>query len=158
MGCIAWMARLMYIAGVLHIRYIKNPIWTRREFYRVPAEELIDDNIRRRRVEREGPKMIRKIWDPHHMTTMNLIPELRAMRCKKRYNNEFRKRERCRMRYKGRPTAIRSGLRLITTGEIFYFCDPRVGRNCFRMHFEQESIRKKKKVSSITIYLTFSTL
>ena len=25
-------------------------------------------------------------------------------------------------------------------GEIFYFCDPRVGRNCFKLHVEEEHL------------------
>ena len=75
--------------------------------------------------------------------TMNLIPELRATRSKKRHKNgtmtKFCKQVGCRMCCKVRPTTIFSACD-DNDGEILYFCDPLVGRNCFRMHVEQEHL------------------
>ena len=75
--------------------------------------------------------------------TMTLIPELRATISKKRHKNgtmkKFCKPGRYRMCYKGKPTTICSGCD-DNDGENIYFCDPRVGRNCFRMHVEQEHL------------------
>ena len=130
-------AQLMYrgcATDTLH----KEPDPYQQEFYCVLAEELIDNNIQRRRGTRRSQR------DPQNMRsasndTMNLIPELRATRSKKRHKNgtmkKFCKQGRCRMYYKGRPTTtcLACG---DNDGEILYFCDPRVGRNCFRMHFE----------------------
>ena len=75
--------------------------------------------------------------------TMNLIPELRATISKKRHQNgtmkKFCNQGRCRICYKGRPTTICSDCD-DKDGEILYFCHPQVGRNCFRMHVEQERL------------------
>ena len=87
----------------------KKPDMDQQEFYCVLEEELIDNNIRRRRGTRRSQR------DPKNMRfashdTMNLIPELRATRAKKRHKNgtmtNFCKQGRCRMCYKGRPTTI----------------------------------------------------
>ena len=70
--------------------------------------------------------------------TMNLLPELRATRSKKTQNGtmtKFCKQGRCRMCYKGIPTTIYLACD-DNDGKILYFCDPRFGRNCFRMHVE----------------------
>ena len=45
------------------------------------------------------------------------------------------------MCYKGIPTTICSACD-DNDGEILYFCDPRVGINCFRMHVEQEHLTR----------------
>ena len=87
----------------------EEPDRDRKEFYCVLAEELIGNNIRRRRGTRRsqnGPQNMRSA--SHDM--MNLIPELRATRAKKRHKNatmtKFCNQGRCRMCYKGRPTTI----------------------------------------------------
>ena len=106
------------------------------------TEELIDNNIWRKRGARRSQR------DPQNMRSashdmMNLIPELQATRAKKRHKNgtmtKFCKQGRCRMCYKGRPTTICSACD-DNDGEILYFCDPRVGRNCFKLHVEQEHL------------------
>ena len=51
------------------------------------------------------------------------------------------------MCYKGRPTTIFSACN-DNDGEILYFCDPRVGRNCSKMHIEQEHLFLKKCYSA----------
>ena len=75
--------------------------------------------------------------------TMNLIPELQATTSKKRHKNgtmtKLCKQGRCRMYYKGHPATICSACD-DNSGEILYFCDPQVGRNCFKMHIEQEHL------------------
>ena len=64
----------------------KEPDLKQQEFYCVLAEELIDDNIRRRKGTRRSQN------DPQNRRsasyyTMNLIPELQALRSKKRHKN-----------------------------------------------------------------------
>ena len=120
----------------------KEPDLSQQEFCCVLAEELIDNNIRRRRVRRRSQNDPQNMRSASH-DTMDLIPELRATRSKKRHKNgtmtRFCKQGRCRMCNKGRPTTICSACD-DNDGEILYFCDPRVGRNCFRMHVEQEHL------------------
>ena len=74
---------------------------------------------------------------------MNIIPELQATRSKKGHKNDnmqkFCKQGRCRICYNGRPTTIRTDCE-DKDGDILYFCDLRVGRNCFRIHVEQEHL------------------
>ena len=75
--------------------------------------------------------------------TMSLIPELREKRSKKRHRNgtmtKFCRKGRCIICYKGRPTTIFLACD-DNDGEILFFFNPRVGRNCFRMHVEQEHL------------------
>ena len=139
MYCVdAWLVYSGCTTDTLH----KEPNLDQQEFYSVLAEELIDNNIRRRRGTRRSQNDPQNMRSASH-DTMNLIPELRATRSKKRQKNgtmtKFCKQGRCIMCYKGRPTTIYSAYD-DNDGEILYFCDPRVGRNCFRMNVEQEHL------------------
>ena len=134
----AWLIYCGCTTYTLH----KEPDLNQQEFYCVLSEELIDNNIRRRR----GTK--RSQNDPQNMRsashdTMNLIPELRSTISKKVHKNvtmiKFCKQGRCIMCYKGRPNTISFACE-DNDGGILYFCDPQVGRNCFRMHVEQEHL------------------
>ena len=136
MYCVdAW---LMY-RGCTTDKLHKEPDLYQQEFYCVLAEELIDNNIWRRRGTKISQRDLQNMRSASH-DTMNLIPELRATRDKKRHKNgtmtEFCKQGRCKMCYKGCPTTICSACD-DNNGEILYFCDPRVGINCFRLHVEQ---------------------
>ena len=79
MYCVdAWLMYRGCNTDTLH----KEPDLNQQEFYCVLAEELIDNNIRRRRGTRRSQN------DPQNMRsvshdTMNLIPELRSIRSKK---------------------------------------------------------------------------
>ena len=120
----------------------KEPDLNQQEFYCVLAEELIDNNIWRRGGTRRSQRDPQNMRSASH-DTMNLIPELRATTAKKRHKNDnmtkFCKQGRCRMCYKGRPTNIFLACDY-SDSEILYFCDPRVGRNCFKLHVEQEHL------------------
>ena len=109
----------------------KEPDLDQQEFYCVLAEELIDNNIRRRRGTRRSQNDPQNVRSASH-NTMNLMPELRATRSKKRLRNgtmtKLCKQGRFIMCYKGRPTTNCSACD-DNNGEILYFCDPRVGRN-----------------------------
>ena len=87
----------------------KEPDLNQQELYCVLAEELIGNNIRRRRGKRRSQNDPQNMRSASH-DTMNLIPELRATRSKKIHTNgtmkTFCKQGRCRMCYKGRPTTI----------------------------------------------------
>ena len=111
-------------------------------FYCVLAEELIDNNIRRKRSTRRYRRDPQNMISASH-DTMDLIPVLRATRSKKGLKNgtmsKLCKQWRCIMCYKGIPTTICSACD-DNDGEILYFCDPRVGRNFFRTHVEQEHL------------------
>ena len=104
----------------------KEPDLEQQECYCVLAEELIDNTIRRRRGTRRSQCDPQKTRSASH-DTMNLIPELRATKTKKRHKNgtmtRFCKQGRCGMFYKGRPTTIFSACD-DNGGEILYFCDP----------------------------------
>ena len=120
----------------------KDTDMNQQEFYCVLAEEITDNNIWRRGGTRRSQNDPQNMRSASH-DTMNLIPELRATRSKKRHKNgtfaKFCKQGRCRMCYKGRPTTICLACD-DNYGEILYFCDPRVGRNCFKLHVEQENL------------------
>ena len=79
MYCVdTWLMYIGCTTDTLH----KEPYMDQQELYCVLAEELIDDNIRRRRGTRRSQR------DPQNMRSashdmMNLIPELRATRAKK---------------------------------------------------------------------------
>ena len=134
----AW---LMYRGCTTDTLY-KEPDLDQQEFYCVLSEELIDNNIRRRRGTRRSQRDPQNMRSASH-DTMNLIPELRATVSKKRHKNgtmtKFCKQGRCRMSYKGRPTTIFLACD-DNDGETLYFCDPRVGRNCFKLHVEKEHL------------------
>ena len=139
-GCLFCSSKEEKYRGCTTDTLHKEPDLNQQEFYFVLAEELIENNIWRRRGTRRSHNDPQNMRSASH-DTMNLIPELRATRAKKRHKNgtmtKFCKQGRCRMCYKGRPTTIC----LVcddNDGEILYFCDPRVGRNCFKLHVEQE--------------------
>ena len=128
MYCVdAWLMYHGFTTDKLH----KEPDMNQQEFYFVLAEELIDNSIRRRRVTRRSQNHPQNMRSTSH-DTMNLIPELKATRSKKRHKNvtmtKFCKQGRCRMFYKGIPTTIVSACD-DNDVEILHFCDPQVGRN-----------------------------
>ena len=75
-----------------------EPDLNQQEFYCVLAEELIDNNIQRRRGTRRSQQDPQNMRSASH-DTMNLKPELRATRAKKRHKNgtmtKFCKQWRC---------------------------------------------------------------
>ena len=97
----AWLMYRGCTTDTLH----KEPDLDQQEFYCVLAEELIDDNIRRRRGTRRSQRDPQSMRSASH-DTMNII-------CSSCDGND---------------------------SEILFFCDPRVGRNGFRMHVEQEHL------------------
>ena len=134
-------ARLMYRGFTIDTLH-KEPDLDQQEFYCVLVEEIIDNNIRRRRGTIRSQRDLQNMRSASH-DTMNLIPELQATRAKKRHKNgtmtKFCKQGRCIMCYKGHPTTICSACEE-NDGEILYFCDPRVGSNCFKLHVEEEHL------------------
>ena len=116
----AWLMYRGCTTDTLH----KEPDLYQQEFYCVLAEELIDNNVQRRRVTRRSQRDPQNMRSASH-DTMNLIPGLQASRAKKRHKNgtmtKFCKQGRCIMCYKGRPTPICSACD-DTPGEILYFC------------------------------------
>ena len=79
MYCVdAWLMYLRCTTDTLH----KEPDLNQQEFYCLLEEELIDNNIRRRRVTRRSQNDPQNMISASH-DTMNLIPELRATRSKK---------------------------------------------------------------------------
>ena len=63
-----------------------EPAMDQQELYCVLAEELIDNNIRMRRGARRSQRDLQNMRSASH-DTMNLMPELRATRAKKRHKN-----------------------------------------------------------------------
>ena len=124
MYCVdAWLIYRGCTKYTLH----KEPDLNQQEFYCVLEEELVDNNIRRRRGTRRPQNDPQNMRSASH-DTMNLIPELRSTISKKRHKNvtmtKFCKKGRCIMCYKGRPTTICSACD-DNDGEILYFCYPR---------------------------------
>ena len=79
MYCVdAWLMYRGCTTDTLH----KDPDLDQQEFYCVLAEELIDNNIRRRRGTRRSQRDPQNMRSASH-DTMILIPELRAIRAKK---------------------------------------------------------------------------
>ena len=80
MYCVdAWLMYRGCTIDTLH----KEPDMDQQEFYCVLAEELIDNNIRRRRGTRRSQRDPQNMRSASH-DTMNLIPELRATRAEKK--------------------------------------------------------------------------
>ena len=74
----AWLMYRGCTTDTLH----KEPDLNQQYFYSVLAEELIDNNIRRRRGTRRSQRDPQNMRSASH-DTMNLIPELQAKRAKK---------------------------------------------------------------------------
>ena len=64
----------------------EDPDLTQQEFYCILAEDLIENNIQKRRGTRRSQNNPQNIG-PISSETVNLIPELRVTRAKKRYRN-----------------------------------------------------------------------
>ena len=80
MYCVdAWLMYRGCTTDTLH----KEPDLDQQELYCVLAEEIIDNNIRRRRGTRRSQRDPKNVISASH-DTMNLIPELRATRAKKK--------------------------------------------------------------------------
>ena len=134
----------------------KEPDLNQQEIYCVLAEELIDNNIRRKRGTRRSQR------DPQNMRsasydTMNLIPELRATKAKKRHKNgtmtKFCKQGRCRMCYKGRPTTICSVVMITTVKSSIFVIHKlaEIALNCM----SNKSICKNKKCYLLLIKIFY---
>ena len=79
MYCVdAWLMYCGCTTDTLH----KEPDLDQQELYCVMSEELIDNNIQRRRGTRRSQRDLQNMRSASH-DTMNLIPELRATRAKK---------------------------------------------------------------------------
>ena len=115
MYCVdAWLMYRRCNIDTLH----KEPDMDQQEFYCVLAEDIIDNNIRRRRGIRRSQNDPQNMRSASH-DTMNLIPELGATISKKRHKNgimkKFCKQGRCIMCYKKVELPLFVRLVMITT-------------------------------------------
>ena len=98
-----------------------EPDLNQKEFYCVLAEELIDNNIQKRRGTRRSQSNHQNMSE-----TVNAVPDLQETSKKKLKNvtsTKYCKQVRCRMCYKGRLTTTCLACE-DNDGDTLYFCDP----------------------------------